>query len=250
MRTLWQQRVGMLVSALVALFAMLSSVGDVSLLAPGFQPRSLGVASASTHVLIDTPRSALMDSRQNVSALESLTARALLLGNVLAQEPVRAYIAKQAGIPIDALLITPPLTPKQPRAPADATTQKHTTDILRSNDEYRLIIEANPTVPLLDIYAQTSDARAAAVLANAAVEGLRNFLTGFASSRKTPVADQIRVVQLGQARGQTINRGAGLQIALLTFVFVFVLCAATVVFVARVRQGWRLAVLAEPAAER
>jgi len=250
MRTLWQQRVGMVVSALVALVAMLSSVGDLSVLPPGFKPRTLTMASASTHVLIDTPRSALLDRREDVSGLESLTDRALLLGNVIARTPVRAYIAQHAGIPIDVLLITPPLTAKQPRPPADADTQKHTTDILKSNVEYRLTIEANPTVPLLDIYAQTADPRTAALLANAAFDGLRNFLDGLATARGIPVTDQIRVEQLGRARGQTINGGAGLQIALLTFALVFALCAATVVFVARVRQGWRLAALSEPAAER
>jgi hypothetical protein len=248
MRTLWQQRAGVVASALLALLAALSSVGDVRLVPPGFTPRSLAMASASTHVLIDTPRSALFDRRQDISSLQGLSDRALLLGNIIAREPVRAFIAKRAGVPLDSLQITPPLTPRQPRAPADADTQKHASDVVRSNDEYRLSIESNPTVPLLDIYAQTDDAGGAALLANAAVDGLRNYLDELARASRTPADAQIKLVQLGRARGETINRGVGVQVAVLTFLLVFALASATVVFLARIRQGWRLAVLTERSA--
>jgi hypothetical protein len=248
MRTLWQQRAGVVASALLALFAALSSVGDVTLVPPSFTPRSLEVASASTHVLIDTPRSALLDRRQDVSSLQGLSDRALLLGNVIARDPVRAFIAKRAGIAPDTLQITPPLTPKQPRAPVDADTQKHASDILKSNDEYRLSIEANPTVPLLDVFAETKDAASAALLANAAVDGLRNYLDELARARSIPVDAQIRLVQLGRARGAAINQGISVQVALLTFLLVFAMSCATVVFLARIRQGWRLAVLTERSA--
>jgi hypothetical protein len=250
MRTLWQQRAGVIASALLALFAALSSVGDVSLVPPGFTPRSLEMASASTHVLIDTPRSALLDRRQDVSSLQGLSDRALLLGNVIAREPVRVFIAKRAGISPDELQITPPLTPKQPRAPVDADTQKHASDVLRSNDEYRLSIEANPTVPLLDVYAQTKDPATAALLANAAVDGLRTYLDELARARSIPIDSQIRLDQLGRARGSAINQGIGIQVGLLTFLLVFAISCATVVFLARIRQGWRLAVLTERAGGR
>jgi hypothetical protein len=248
MRTLWQQRAGVLASALLALLAALSSVGAVRLLPPGFTPRSLEMASASTHVLIDTPRSALLDRRQDISSLQGLSDRALLLGNIIAREPVRAFIAKRAHVPLEALQVTPPLTPKQPRAPVDADTQKHTSDVLKSNHEYRLSVEANPTVPLLDIYAQTQDGATAASLANAAVDGLRNYLDELAQVNGIPVHEQIRVVQLGRARGSAINGGVGIQVALLTFLLVFAISCATVVFLARVRRGWQMAVLTERSA--
>jgi len=250
LRTLWQQRAGIVASALLALAAALWSVGDITISPPGFQSRSLEVASASTHVLIDTPRSALVDRRQDIASLQGLADRALLLGNIIAREPVRAFIAARAGIPFNELQITPPLTPRQPRAPVDSDTQKSASDVLKSNDEYRLSIEANPTVPLLDIYTQTDDAESAAALANAAVDGLRNYLDELALARKTPDDEQIRLVQLGRARGEVINEGVGIQVAFLTFLLVFAVAAATVVFLTRIRQGWRLAVLTERAAGR
>lgn len=250
LRTLWQQRAGIVASALLALVAAIVSIGDLQLFPPGFKSRSLEMGSASTHVLIDTPRSALLDRRQDIASLQGLSDRALLLGNIIAREPVRQFIAERAGIPLETLQITPPLTPRQPRAPVDADTKKSTSDILRSNDEYRISIEANPTVPLLDVYTQTDDAKSAAILANAAVDGLRNYLTQLAQERDTPPEEQIRIVQLGRARGEAINEGVGIQVALLTFLIVFAIASATVVFFARVRQGWRTAVLTERSAER
>jgi hypothetical protein len=248
LRALWQQKTGIVASAVLALVVALWSVGDIRLLPPGFTSRSLAMGSASTHVLIDTPRSALLDRRQDIASLQGATDRALLLGNVIAGEPVRAFIAQRAGVPVQTLQITPPLTPRQPRAPVDADSQKSASDILRSNDEYRISIEANPTVPLLDIYAQSHDARTAGLLANAAVDGLRNYLFALAKERGTPPQDQIRLVQLGVARGEVINKGIGIQVALLAFLLVFVISAATVVFLARVRHGWKLAVLTERSA--
>lgn len=250
LRALWQQRAGIVASVLLALFAALWSVGDIRLLPPGFTSRSLEMGSASTHVLIDTPRSALLDSRQDIASLQGLSDRALLLGNIIAREPVREFIAKRAGVPLETLQITPPLTPRQPRAPVEADTKKSSSDILRSNDEYRISIEANPTVPLLDVYAQTDDRKSAATLANAAVDGLRTYLAQLAQERSTPPEEQIRLVQLGRARGEAINEGVGIQVALLTFLVVFAIAAATVVFFARIRQGWRAAVLTERSAER
>ena len=46
-------------------------------------------------------------------------------------------------------------------------------DITKSTDEYNVSIQANPTVPMLDIYAQTPDSESAANVANATVEELQ-----------------------------------------------------------------------------
>ncbi|MCA1587854.1 MAG: hypothetical protein LC744_04125 [Chloroflexi bacterium] len=245
LRRLWGQRRAMLVCAAIALLAAIWSVAEISLLPPGLHSRSLRVASASTHVLVDSPRSVLLDRRQDVTSLKTQTQRAVLLGNVVAREPIRAFIAARADVSSDALQIEPPLTPERPSPPPDADKQRSTGDLLRSNDEYRVSIEVNPTVPLLAIYAQAPEPRAAAEIANGTVDGLRGYLENLAGERATPLTEQIRIVQLGRARGQVINSGAGIQIAILTFLIVFSVCAATAVFVRRMREGWRVAALSE-----
>lgn len=247
MRTLWGLKAGVVVSLAVALTAALWSVQKISLFPPGLTPRSLQMATASTHVVVDTSTSALLDLRQDTYSLESLRNRSVLLGNVIASTTVQQEIARRTNVPVERLRIQPPLTPEQPAPPVTSVSARHTSDILKSTDQYRLNIQSNPTVPLLDVYSQAPTADSAAAIANAAVDELRAYLAGLAVTQQTPPKDQIRLVQLGRARGVVINKGIDLQIALLTFLLTFAVSCATVIFISRVRAGWRLAALSERA---
>jgi hypothetical protein len=116
------------------------------------------------------------------------------------------------------------------------------------NDQYRLNIQANLSVPMLDIYSQAPTAKSAAVLANAAVDELRVYLQQLATVQRTPARDRIRLLQLGRARGTVINEGVRWEVFVLAFVVTFALTCASVLFVARVRVGWRQQTLADRAA--
>jgi hypothetical protein len=244
-RRLWHLKLGVVLSLAIALFAAVWSVEKISLSPPHLTPRSLTMATAVTHVLVDTPESEMIDLRQDTYDMAGLVNRAVLLGNVIASTDVEARIAERANVPVQLLRIQAPLTPQQPSPPVNSQTARHITDIIKSTDQYRIEIDANPTVPMLDIYAQTPSAASATALANAAVEELRLSLARIADTQKTPSQDQIRLVQMGPASGAVINQGIRLQVALLAFVFTFLLsCAATIV-IARVRAGWRLEAMSE-----
>jgi hypothetical protein len=239
LRELWRTPLGAGVCLTLALLAAISALYNVSLAPPGLHSRSLEMATASTRVLVDTPSSTVLDLRQSTSDFQSMSNRAVLLGNVMASIPVRDYIARRAHVPAAGIRATTPLTPDFPRPVADAQNQKHTTDILRSTDEYRLNIQANPTVPILDVYAEAPSKDTAEALANGAVDGLRDYLGGVARIQGIGSAQQVRLTQLGRAQGGVINHGVRLQAALLAFLFAFAICAAAMIFVARVRRGWR-----------
>ena len=64
----------------------------------------------------------------------------------------------------------------------------------------------------------------------------------------TDPTKQVRLEQLGRARGGVINHGIGLQIALLSFIFVFTVSCCAVLFLSRVRRGWRAAAADEAGA--
>jgi len=249
---LWRLRPFVAVATVVSLLVALWSVASISILPPRLTPRALSLATATTHVVVDTPRSSVLDLRQNTYSFEALTQRAILLGNVMANGRVHEAIARRAGVPVERLQIAAPLTPKQPRAQVGSADAKRASDLLRSTDQYRLSIQANPTVPVLDIYSQAPDAERAAQLANGSVAALREYLASLAATQRIPASDQIRLLQLGQARGQVINDGIDWQVALLAFALTFGLACATVVFLSRVRRGWRLAARAdrEAAAQR
>lgn len=245
-RRLWQLRAGVVLSLVVALLAAIWSVQEISLSPPGLTPRSLEMATAATQVVVDTPTSALLDSRQDTYSLEGLTNRAVLLGNVIASASVRQAIARRAGLPAGVLEVEAPLTPEQPRARVAVGSQrKRAADILESTDQYRLSIQANPSVPVLDVYSQTPTAESAGALANAAVDELEAYLARLAEVERTPAKDQIQLVQLGRAEGAVINESVRWQVALLAFVLTLAAACATVIFASRVREGWLLAARAE-----
>jgi hypothetical protein len=94
---------------------------------------------------------------------------------------------------------------------------------------------------MLNVYAQAPSAKAAGELANAAVDGLRDYLTQVATSQGIPPGTQVRVKQLGRAHGKVINSGVNLQASGLAFLFFFAISAAAGIFISRVRRGFELA---------
>jgi hypothetical protein len=98
-------------------------------------------------------------------------------------------------------------------------------------------------VPFLQIYAQAPDARSATAIADAAVDSMKIYLTEVAGAARTPDGEQIKLVQLGRAHGSVIDPGITWRVALLTFFITFSILCATAIFIRRVREGWRVAVL-------
>ena len=233
---------------IAALAAVNTGYSFRSLFPPALEPRSVEMASATTEVLVDTPYSTVLDLRQGSSELEKMTSRAVLIGNVMASPPVLRYIGERAGVPAASIRAQPPLTPDFPRPLSGLGEDPATSDLLKSTDQHRLNITANPTVPILQVYAQAPSAEAATTLANASVDGLRDYLEDTARIQGTPTKDLVRLEQLGRASGAVINGGIRPQLILLTFLIVFGLCSATAIVISRVRRGWREAAAARAAA--
>ena len=125
----------------------------------------------------------MVDLRANTYDFTSLTTRADLLGNVMASAPVREYIARRAGVDARRIEAVSPVTANVPRVLTEPGSEKRSSDILRSTDQYRLDIQANPTVPILDISSQAPTKQAAERLANSAVDGLRDYLLALGADR-------------------------------------------------------------------
>jgi hypothetical protein len=247
LRELWRLRLGVALSVILALLVAISSIDKVSLFPPSAHGRDLEIAAASTHVLIDTPKSKVVDLRANTYDFTSLTTRADLLGNVMASAPVREFIARRAGVDARRIEAVAPVTANVPRVLTEPGSEKRSSDILRSTDQYRLDIQANPTVPILDISSQAPTKEAAERLANSAVDGLRDYLLALGARQGIDPKDQVRLEQLGRARGGVINHGVGLQIALLSFLVVFTVSCCAVLFLSRVHRGWLAAARREEA---
>jgi hypothetical protein len=247
LRELWRLRLGLVACALLAAFAAAQAVAGVSLFPPKLTPHKLETAAASTRVLVDAPSPSVLDLSVNLNDFKGMKDRALLVGNVMGTEPVRAYIARRAGVPDGVLRVSSPVTPEWPRPLATNGNERHTSDLLKSPDEYRISIQVNPTVPIVDVYAEAPDKKTAARLADGAVTGMQDYLRDLAAREGIPSSEQVRLEQLGRAETGVLNRGVSRKLALLVFVLVFAASAAGVLFLARVRRGWELEARTEQA---
>lgn len=236
-------RVGLLstiaVSLLVGVIASAVSVYKVHLLPPRLQPRALEIGAASTTVLIDTPRSEVVNLSATSDDFGSLQVRADLLGNLMATDPVKAYIARLAGIAPAQIDADAPITANVPQTLIEPGSGAAATDILASADHYKLQIQADPEVPVLHIYTQAPSAAGALRLASASVQGLRDYLHQLDISQKVDPATQVRLEVLGVPQGGVVNGGVAIQIALLTFVTAFALAYCGILAASRVRMAWR-----------
>jgi hypothetical protein len=235
-----RHRLGLLVSVLLASLAALWSVGKVSVDPPGIKPRVLQMGAASTRALVDSPKSAVLDLQVPTGNLQAMTNRGVLVGNMIASAPVRAYIARRAHVRPELLQVSSPVTPDFPR-PLASSGKRSTSDIVDSPNAYRLSVQSNPTVPIVDIYAEAPTAAAARALANGAVEGMQDYLGDLAVTQAIPERQRVHLVQLGGATGGVINPGVSVKLGLLSFFIVFGASSLAVMAVSRVRRGWGLA---------
>lgn len=234
---LTRHRIGLAVCFALATLAALWGVGKVSLVPPGVKPRVLEMSAAQTRALVDSPKSAVLDLQVPTANLQSMTNRGVLVGNMIASEPVRAYIGRRAHIRPELLQVSSPVTPDFPR-PLATSGSRSTSDILDSPNHYRLSIQANPTVPIVEVFAEAPTEERARDLANGAVEGMQDYLRDLAERQAIPEQQRVHLQQLGRATGGTINEGVSLKVGVLCFVLVFFASALAVLAVARIRRGW------------
>jgi len=232
MRELWEHKLGFVIALTIALLAGGRMYG-FSLFPPGLE-RSSDNGRAATHVLVDTPRSTTIDLRQGTFDLEGLTNQALLVGNAMASPAVRERIARSTGVSVDAIRVSTPLNAERVESGGAQGVEG-----LPQVFPYRLDIQANPTVPLVDINTEAPTEDAAVKLADAAAAGLNSYLATIAGGDAAPADSRVDLVQLGRAQPVATSRGAGPLSTLLVFVLVFAAASATVLFVTRVRKGWR-----------
>lgn len=219
----------------VALLAALA--GFLLAYSPGMppEPRQHTVGVATARILLDTPKSQVVDPTPRGS--ETLPSRASLLANIMAEGEVKADIARVAGLEPRRLLastasaIEPATVP--PKAADNRNAHLLTTDVVLNQDGLQL--------PIIKIEAQAPTVTGAVTLANAAVEGLGNYLESKAAAEELPFTRRLTVSALGGAQGSEEVRGPGPLIGLAGFVFVLIVGIAAILFGTALARGWHQA---------
>ena len=236
LRELSQRRV--LVGA-VAVLAV--AVGFLLAFRIGVPPesRSSEIGVATARILVDTPRSQVVDVTPRGS--ETLGARAAVLANLMVEGQVKAAIARRAGLQPRQISASAVSQNESPGAKVEsgAKDYKLTTSVLTNTD----LIE----LPIIKVDTEAPSPAEAARLANSAVGGLGAYLDSKAATERVAVDQRLRVKTFGDAQGAEASSGPGPLVALAATIFVFLGGCAVILVGSALARAWRRAAASEHA---
>ena len=236
LKALWKRRRLVALGAVFALIAAIFSAFTVGIFPPSLTPRTNTFATASTQILVDTPNSAFANLEEEV---EPLNTRAAVFSRFLASPLAISLIAREAGLPANAIEGQGPYEQNLPVFEQEPTAEKRSSQIIGERALYRLRFENNPDLPIITVFAQAPTADGAHKLADAAPEALSSYINHIQESQRTPAGRRVIVHQLGDATGGVVNGGANVQIAALVFFVVLILWCLLLIPAHTIARGWR-----------
>jgi hypothetical protein len=236
-RLLGRRPVVVALCAAIATLCAVLSVNTVTLSPPGLQPRAMDISAAATRVSVDRPSPLIGDALATEYDYETIQRRAVLLATLGSTEPVLEHIARHAGLPVEDIGATSPVTSGVQRVFTEPDSERRADQVAGEDKPYRLELRAGDTLPMIDVYTQAPMVPEAERLANAVVPGIRDYLAELARQHSADPENQVQVVQLGRARAAVASAGDTPQIAMLTFIFAFAVAGAVALGLARLARG-------------
>jgi hypothetical protein len=235
LRELRRRRRSVVAAGLVAVLAAVLVMYQV----PGFKSRSHDVGVATTQILLDTPSSQVVAVAPKGS--ESLGMRANLLASLMVDGDVESEIAHRAGLQpnqlggtTDAAMNNSPGSSLSTPAPSTRSRPYVLTTHILSD-------ATNMPLPIIEVDVQAPTSDAAVRLAQAAVLGLKDYLTSTAAEERIPDVQRLDVEGLGVPQGATVTQGPTVVVGVLVAMFVFVLGCASILAGSTLRRRWRAA---------
>lgn len=230
LRALWCRRRLVAGVLLAALLVGVASAYRISL-PPRLHSRSYEVGIATSRIFVDTPSSQVVEVSPRGG--DTLGTRAGLIASLMIDGPLKAAIARRAGLRPDqfdgisqsAAETSPAVSTPGPRSRVLMT--------------HVVMNAAGDDLPIIQIEAQAADASRAARLAAAAVTGLRDYLNSKAALQRVPDAKRLRVDGLGAPEARDVTRGPRRLFALIAALFVFVAGCAAIVAGSGLVRAWR-----------
>jgi hypothetical protein len=231
LRELWYRR---LLVGIVAALAVV--VGFLLAFRISFPPesRSSSVGAATARILVDSPRSQVVDITPKGS--QTLGARASVLANLMVEGEVKKAIALRAGLRPRQISATA-ISPGDTTEPPTSKDYSLTTSVLTNTDMMEL--------PIIKVDTRAPTPALAAMLANAAAGGLSEYLDSKAVAEKVGADERLRVKTFGAAQGATASQGPGPMLALAATVFIFLGGCALILVCSTLASAWRRESLAE-----
>lgn len=226
---LWDRRRWVIGAVVLAMLIGIST----SYRLPSFEKKALLSGAASSQVLVDSSTSAIADVEKDPAPLAN---RAVVLAQYMSSAEARSAIAREMGLSPTQIAADGPFSTLTDRSTYQAVPAGPRADQLtEENAVYRLVFDAQLSLPIISIYTQAPDADGAIKLATAASSVLNGYVKDLDAG--IPKGRQITVTSLGDPEGGTVNSGASPILAFLAFLgTLIVLCALIVLGSGFVRQ--------------
>jgi energy-converting hydrogenase Eha subunit F len=228
---LWHRRALVIAAFVVALLVGLSTNYKL----PSFEKKALLVGAATSQVLVDSSTSAIADVDRDPAPLAN---RAVVLAQYMSSAEARGQIAEKMGLAPTQISADGPFSSLTDRSTYQATPAgPRANQLTEENAVYRLVFDAQLSLPIISIYTQAPDAASATNLASAATSVLTSYVVELDAG--IPQARRITVSQLGQPEGGTVNDGANPILAFLAFLAIFVVLCTLIVLGSGLLRQWR-----------
>lgn len=220
------------------------AIGIVVAVLVGFLVRHSQATSsfgaASTQILVDSPRSAV--GNLSVDTIP-LSARADILAQFMAGEPVRRRLARTLGVSPSAItLVGKPSTVQQADAkvPGGPTLQQGTGAAIGQLSGVGIVLQAQLQEPIVQISAQAPTGAQAIKAADTTATTAVRYVASVAAKQGVPPGKRVVIRQLGSATGGTVSTSGSLATAIIVGVAVFIGWCLLILLATAVVRQWRL----------
>ena len=237
--TLWRRRYWVLLAVVAAVGVGIVTTHRVSLSPPSLETKAFTTGSATTQVLLDSPRSSLTTLDEDIGRLST---RAALFATFMRNGTLIEAIARRANLPVERLTSDGPYVgPGQPNAEVGA--EERANQLVSEGKLYRLRYDAGRSdspLPIVAIYAQAPNSEQAVRLADAAAKELQAYVERAGRESGAPSSARLIVSQLTPAVGGEIATGVATKAAVLTAVGLLGALLLAIVIISGLVESWRI----------
>jgi capsular polysaccharide biosynthesis protein len=232
--TLWRRKILVALAAIIAIAVAVVNTYAVSLSPPSLDNKNIEYATASTQLLIDSPRSALADTRVDIAPLSR---RAEIFGDFLDSAPVRDEIGRQLGAARRPIAVIGGSTGGS--TGSEPTADERNQQLVGEGRLQQVVFSTNADSPIINVLAQAPTVDEANALALASARAVVKFVDDLQRRLETPDVSQVDIRVLGQPRSALVNEGANLTVAVLTAAGLFLLLCLVILLVDRLTAELR-----------
>lgn len=236
--TLWRARLAVVLCSVLAAAVGIVVAFHVSFSPPSLRPKSLQLGVAGAQLLVDTQRSTVGAVHPPASSLAKLAGT---YSELMSAPAVIDPVARSLGVAPRRIGIQEQLTQQLQVAQSQPKEPQVGVEIAATQQNYYLLARNDSGSQVIQLFTQAPTGAQALRMVKAAVMGLRAYLRGSQDHGHISLRRRVVLRTLGPAFGQTIDRAASTEAAVLIGLFTWVFSITAVLTLRsqarRVRAG-------------